>query len=867
MRFPCLLSPLRTLVFFAVLYLFAPASAQAQSPYLYASIPNGTTSLIAGYSVDRSGKLTPVPGSPLSLSREGGLVATDPADQFLFVLNATTNAISVLSIDSSSGALTEVLGSPVPAPVPPPGGGSPPSNPICMATFRSTTNNFLYVAYRNGPSAFTGAIVVFQIGTPGQPLIPTSTTTLEATPVDITVSPKGNLYAALQLVPGSNLGNQSPGVALFPIDPNSGELGQPIFVNSNLHEDSLALNPRATVLFDGEGSPAAGLVESAQIRSDGTTLPPQSLPVVSPNSPPSSMLVDGSGQLLYVQQGGQAAVYTINQTTGVLSAPSTSPAPLPFNLGRGATLAHPVEPYLYTLQSGGEIHVFEITDETSGALRELTDSPYNVPGAEGAGGLTLTHDAASQTPAATSAQLVPAAINFAGDTPVGQSVADNSALLTNTGTEALSIKVTITGADQSDFSTTNCPSPLAPRTSCPITVTFTPTQAGAREATLIVADSAGPQTLQLTGNGVGSGTSGAGGGSGSGGNGGSGSGGSGSGGSGSGGSGNPPSSSQPVVSINPTSLIFVSSALNTATPQQQITLTNSSTSANSSPLSISSIEISGQNASDFALVNSCPASSTYAPNQSCSLSVVFTPSQTGTRTAELSITDNAANSPQSIVLAGSVEAQVLTITPADSNAFAQTISAGQTATYNLQLAATFNGTVSFSPCSGAPAAATCSSHTPIPVIGNQPPVFFSVTVATVASSSPIFSPQRVNPYVAAPGDLNKIFFSVAFAFALFFVILRIYATLRSPSPRTQHRKTSTFNIAASSLVGAAALLALSLFASAGCGGASTIATAPVATTPGSQSQSYTITITPTATTSDNLPVPNVQPLRLTLVVN
>src|SRR5262249_36179723 len=157
-----------------------------------------------------------------------------------------------------------------------------------------------------------------------------------------------------------------PGVAVFPIDLNSGQLGQLSPVNSNLHEDSLALNPSATVLFDGEGSSAAGLVESAQIRSDGTTLTPRSLPVVSPNSPPTTMLVDGSGHLLYVQQGGQATVYAIDQTTGALSAPSSSAALVPFNLSLGNTVAHPVEAYLYTLQSG-QIHVFEITDFTSGA--------------------------------------------------------------------------------------------------------------------------------------------------------------------------------------------------------------------------------------------------------------------------------------------------------------------------------------------------------------------------------------------------------------------------------------------------------------------------------------------------------------------
>jgi hypothetical protein len=53
----------------------------------------------------------------------------------------------------------------------------------------------------------------------------------------------------------------------------------------------------------------------------------------------------------------------------------------------------------------------------------------------------------------------------------------------------------------------------------------------------------------------------------------------------------------------------------------------------------------------------------------------------------------------------------------------------------------------------------------------------------------------------------------------------------------------------------------------GCGGASTIATAPTTATPTSDSQTYTITITPTATTSDNLPVPSVPPITLRLVVD
>lgn len=882
MRYSCLLSPLRTVFFSAILYLFAPASAQAQSPYLYASIPNTTTSsLIAGYSVGLDGTLTPVPGSPFTLSREGGLVTTDPTDQFLFVLNPASNDISVLSIDSNNGALIEVAGSPVPAPMPPPGNGSAPSVPTRMATFKGTNANYLYVAYRVGPTLFTGAIVAFQIGTPSQPLIPISITTLEAMPVDMTISPQGSIYAALQLVPGSNLGSQNPGLAVFEIGSNAGPLGLLDLVNSSPHEDSVAISPGATVLFDGEGSSAAGLIESAQIRSDGTVLPPQSLPVYAPSSPPSTLLVDGSGQVLFVQQGGQAAVYIINKITDALSAPSTSSTVVPFEILPGNTVAHPVEPYLYNLQSA-QIHVYEITDFTSGALSELTDSPYPVTDGSGAAGLALTHNAASQTAAPITAQLVPALINF-DETAVGLTVTNSSALLTNTGTQALNITVAVTGADQGDFSATSCPSPLASRTSCQISVTFRPTQPGVRQATLMVADSAGPQTLQLTGVGAAASSSGSGSGAGgSGGNGGSGTGGSGgtggTGGSGggSGGSGNPPSSSQPTISVSPLSLSFMSPALNTAAPPQNITLTNTS----SATFQISSLQITGPNAYDFALGNNTCTNQTYATNLGCTPSVIFTPSASGSRSATLVVTDNAVNSPQLISLSGITQAEILTISPrpeSNGSGYSQTVSAGETANFPLLLSTTFNGTVSFSPCSGAPASATCTPPTPMTVIANQP-VTFSVSVNTVASSPSLTlldeltrNRRRTGPSQITPSPISPILFTAACAFILLHRRrtsrhARLSYSPHNPRRSAPHVAPCPFSIPASATITLATFLALAILTITGCGGASTVATATTVT-PTSASQSYTIIITPTAVTSDNSSVPNVQPIQLTLVVN
>jgi Abnormal spindle-like microcephaly-assoc'd, ASPM-SPD-2-Hydin len=953
MRILCPQSQIRTLIFAALLLLGAPAPAHSQAPYIYASIPSGgTTSQIVGFSVGVDGTLTRLTGSPFSVSGEGGFVTTDPTDQFLFVLNAASNTISVLSIDSS-GALTEVPGSPVPSP-PPAGGGSAPSAPIRMATFKGASANYLYVAYTNGPLPY-GAIVAFQIGTPSQnpPLSPISTMTFEAAPVDLAITPQNNpqgfLYVAFQLVPDSTLGSQTPGTAVFTIDATSGQLSQPTFIDSNVHDDSLALNSRATVLFEGEGSSAAGLIESAQIRSDGTTLAPQSVPVVHPNSPPSTLLPDGTGHLLYVQQGAQPAVFTIDQTTGGLSVPPLSAAPLAFDLKPGMTVADPVEPYLYILQSD-QIHIFEITDITSGTLRELVSSPVTLIESAGSVGLALTHNAINQAAPPDAAQLVPAAINF-NDTTIGQSASNNSPLLTNTGTEPLNVVVTISGADQNDFTTTTCASPVAPQTSCSITVTFAPTLAGARQATLVVADSVGPQTLQLTGNGLaaqpavslspssltfastttgvtsasqsvvltnsgstnlhissilvggqnsadfvitnspspstlppacttaayapnssctitivftplatgarnasitisddapgstqavplaGTGLAAS-----------------------TGGTGNPTPTGSPAILVSASALTFISTAINATTTEQDIIVSN--TGASGSSLTITGVHITGQDLADFNVVNGCTASVS-PQTQGCPLIVTFTPSAFGTRTASLVFTDNASPSTETVTLTGTTQNGSAVLTINYPTGTTQSVSAGGTATFSLSLVSNFSGTVVFSPCVGAPATATCTVQpASIAVVPNTAttPVAFQVIVATAAATSSLGYDKLDRREITL---LNLVRLSSIATCSLFFVFLyrrrwRCARLLHAPG-------FNSFAFSRSANVTLATIVATCALTFAGCGGASTIATAPVATpAPTATSQTYTITITPSATTSSNIVIPALQPIQLTL---
>ncbi len=103
----------------------------------------------------------------------------------------------------------------------------------------------------------------------------------------------------------------------------------------------------------------------------------------------------------------------------------------------------------------------------------------------------------------------------------------------------------------------------------------------------------------------------------------------------------------PAVTLVPTSLVWGKVLVGTTVGPKTVTLTNSGTA----PLNISSIGISG----DFALTTvtaSCSTSKPVAAGKTCKIKVTFTPTQKGLRTGNVTLTDNAPNSPQQIPLSG-----------------------------------------------------------------------------------------------------------------------------------------------------------------------------------------------------------------------
>jgi len=195
--------------------------------------------------------------------------------------------------------------------------------------------------------------------------------------------------------------------------------------------------------------------------------------------------------------------------------------------------------------------------------------------------------------------------------------------------------IAITG--DPEFTQTNtCAAGVSPLknespSNCMVNVTFTPTSAGPKTATLTMMDndvSGSKQTVTLTATGT-------------------------------------------NVTLSPSILSFGAQQVFMSGNAQMATLTN----ASSVPLTISSIQPNG----DYSQTNNCGTG--LNPGASCNITVVFTPTTTGTRYGTVTITDSDGGSPQMLNLTG--VGTMVTLAPATLNFPSQAIgsvSSAQTVT-------------------------------------------------------------------------------------------------------------------------------------------------------------------------------------------
>jgi hypothetical protein len=101
----------------------------------------------------------------------------------------------------------------------------------------------------------------------------------------------------------------------------------------------------------------------------------------------------------------------------------------------------------------------------------------------------------------------------------------------------------------------------------------------------------------------------------------------------------------PNAGLSPTSLSFGDQNDGTTSAPQTVTLTNTGNES----LNVTDVSITGTNSGDFGHTSACGE---LAPSATCTINVTFSPTINGAETADLSIADNAANSPQLVPLSG-----------------------------------------------------------------------------------------------------------------------------------------------------------------------------------------------------------------------
>jgi 6-phosphogluconolactonase len=252
----------------------------------------GGVNSVSAYRIDnKTAVATVLVGSPYVAGNSPSGAVVTAAGQFLYVANQGDGTISLFSINSSSGALTEVLPRTSVAGMISPG-------PMTM----DSGGSFLFVG-----DQVTNAIFSFKIGASGA-LTPVSSLSVGSSPAGLVLTTAGFLYVPVPNFSDIAVLSVNSGVmqlvGLFPVA--NGVAG-------------IAVDSAAKFLY--ATNPTTNTVSGFSIQANGGLTPVLGLTVAT-QATPVAAVVDLSGKYLYVANSGTSNVseFTIDATTGALTA-------------------------------------------------------------------------------------------------------------------------------------------------------------------------------------------------------------------------------------------------------------------------------------------------------------------------------------------------------------------------------------------------------------------------------------------------------------------------------------------------------------------------------------------------------------------
>ncbi|HYL61285.1 MAG TPA: choice-of-anchor D domain-containing protein, partial [Candidatus Methylomirabilis sp.] len=583
-----------------------PAFAQFQQPLVFSS-----AGAIAVRN-DQTGALTAVSGSPFAAAQSQ--FALDVQGRFLFSLG--TNSIHMYQITSNTtGAYQEVAHSPF--------SSANTNQPTFIAV--EPTGNFIAVVNRVGLKPGDASVETFQIspnaaGGPALIPVPGSATELDSTPAGVAEPPNDKEFLIF-LGPNPQSSNSTirsgSEFQTLTIDSQTGLIAGLQTGNATSERgDSFAMDPQGRYCVLGTQD-AVLEVGHLQVIGIAGQLPSTNFSLPQSNFP-EALWIDSTGSFLYVGTSDLANpivvnIYSVNLQTAQLTETTSSPLP-------SATAVPPYAPdptgsFDYGFGSDANTAIAYTVDPLTGYFIQTSNSPFTI--LQIAGSLTFSIPPGQQGISGPAALLSSTSLSF-GNVQTGTSSPPQSFTLTSNGGQALSAtSISLSGPNPSQFQesdTCQIPSVLQPSKFCSISITFAPTSTGtgAQQATVVVTDNApdSPQSVQLSGTGVAA----------------------------------PPPA--PAVTAAPNPVSFPTIAQGTTSSAITVNVTNSGNAT----LHITSVTLGGNNASDFSMTTTCNGA--YAANSGCSITLTFTPLAAGQRSAAVTITDDAPNSPQSISVNG-----------------------------------------------------------------------------------------------------------------------------------------------------------------------------------------------------------------------
>jgi YVTN family beta-propeller protein len=319
----------------------------------YAYVGNFDGISINAYSIDASnGSLASI-GTPVTTAGKPTSLAADRSGSYLYATNDVTDNVSVYAINSGTGALTEISGSPFSIETNPTG---PEAGPISISL--DPSGRFAYVANSTDSlSAYT-----IDSNTGALTLMADSPITTGDNPSSITVDPTGRFLFSANL--------DSDDVSIFGINVNTGVPALLGTIAAENAPNSIAVDPSGRFVYVANVGIGSYNISAYSIALTS----PSDLLVEIPGSPfsvpnanaPFSLSVDPLGEFLYVanQSSQNVTHYTINQSTGALTAGEN----ITTEANPQAITVDPSGQYVYVANHGSNSVSGYTVDSDTGAL-------------------------------------------------------------------------------------------------------------------------------------------------------------------------------------------------------------------------------------------------------------------------------------------------------------------------------------------------------------------------------------------------------------------------------------------------------------------------------------------------------------------